>query len=233
MLHIGTAGWSIPKAQAAAFPPEGSHLARYAAVLPCVEINTSFYRPHRPATYARWAATVPPGFRFAVKLPRTITHEARLAHTEPLLDRFLAEATALGDRLGPLLVQLPPSLRFHPTPFFAALRARHEGDIVCEPRHPSWFTPEATALLLTHRIARAAADPAVVPEAAEPAAWPGLAYWRLHGSPRMYYSPYGPTRLAALARHLAPATPTWVIFDNTADGHATADALHLRHGTRT
>lgn len=228
-LRIGTAGWSISAAHAAAFPATGTHLARYAAVLPCAEINTSFYRPHRPATYARWATSVPAGFRFAVKLPRAITHEARLANAEPLLDAFLAEAIALGDRLGPLLVQLPPSLPFRPGDFFAQLRARHAGEVVCEPRHPSWFTPEATAHLLAHRIARVAADPAIVPEAAEPGGWPGLAYWRLHGSPRMYYSPYGPARLAALAPRLAP--DAWVIFDNTADGHALADALHLLRGT--
>lgn len=225
-LRIGTAGWSIPKEHAAAFPAAGTHLARYAAVLPCAEINTSFYRPHRPATYARWAASVPPGFRFAVKLPRAITHEARLANAEPLLDAFLAQATALGAALGPLLVQLPPSLPFRPGDFFARLRARHEGDIACEPRHPSWFTPEATAHLLAHRIARVAADPAIVSQAAELGAWPGLAYWRLHGSPRMYYSPYGEARLAALAPRLAPGA--WVIFDNTADFHALADALTLR-----
>jgi uncharacterized protein YecE (DUF72 family) len=231
-LRIGTAGWSIPRAHAAAFPATGTHLARYAAVLPCAEINTSFYRPHRPATYARWAASVPAGFRFAVKLPRAITHEARLDHAEPLLDRFLAEATALGEALGPLLVQLPPSLPFRPTGFFAQLRARHAGDIVCEPRHPGWFTPEAEALLLAHRIARVAADPAILPAAAEPGAWPGLAYWRLHGSPRMYHSPYGPARLAPLARRLAADTgPSWVILDNTAEGHALADALHLLRGT--
>lgn len=231
MLRIGTAGWSIPKAHAAAFPAEGSHLARYAQVLNGAEINTSFYRPHRPATYARWAATVPPGFRFAVKLPRTITHEARLANTEPLLDAFLAEATALGDSLGPLLVQLPPSLRFHPATagtFAAALRARHAGDIACEPRHATWFTPEAESLLHTHRFARVAADPAVVPAAATPGGWPGLAYWRLHGSPRMYYSPYGEDRLAALARRLAATGPAWVIFDNTAEFQALSNALDLR-----
>lgn len=234
MHRIGTAGWNIPKDHAAAFPSEGSHLSRYAAVLPCVEINTSFYRPHRPATYARWRDTVPHGFRFAVKLPRTITHDARLANAEPLLDRFLAEVTALGPALGPLLVQLPPSLRFDratAAAFLAALRARHPGDLACEPRHPTWFTADATTLLQDLRIARVAADPAVVPQAAEPGGWPGFAYWRLHGSPDMYHSPYGPARLAELGRRLASGIPTWIIFDNTADGHATADALLMLRGT--
>lgn len=231
MAWIGTAGWNVPAAQAAFFPDAGSHLARYAAVLPAVEINTSFYRPHRPATYARWASTVPHGFRFAVKLPREITHDRRLEDAAGPLARFLSEVAALGSALGPLLVQLPPSLRFDPRiagPFLADLRARAPGDLVCEPRHPTWFTPEAEALLREHRIARVGADPAVVPAGAEPGGWPGLAYWRLHGSPEMYYAPYGPDRVAAYATRLrASPAPTWCIFDNTALGHATTDALEL------
>src|ERR1044071_6345908 len=112
MINVGCAGWSLPKAMADRFPATGSHLARYAARFPAVEINSSFYRPHRPATYARLAASVPPGFRFSVKLPRAITHERRLVGPSPRLDAFLAEATALGPALGCLLVQLPPSLAF-------------------------------------------------------------------------------------------------------------------------
>ena len=78
-IRIGTAGWTVPKAVAHAFPGEGGHLARYAGRLDAVEINSSFYRPHRPATYARWAECVPKDFRFAVKVPRLVTHELRNA----------------------------------------------------------------------------------------------------------------------------------------------------------
>jgi hypothetical protein len=127
-VRIGCTGWAIPTGSAEAFPSTGSHLARYAGRLAAVEISSSFYRHHRPDTYARWAATVPPGFRFAVKLPRAVTHDARLGPDGlPALDRFLAEAAHLGDRLGPLLAQLPPSLAFdaaRATAFFAALAAR-------------------------------------------------------------------------------------------------------------
>src|SRR5690349_20087775 len=111
-VYVGCAGWSIPKEHAGLFPAAGSHLERYAARFAAVEINSSFYRPHRPGTYARWAATVPEGFRFAVKMPREITHRRRLVGAVELLDRFLDEARALGDKLGPLLVQLPPKLTF-------------------------------------------------------------------------------------------------------------------------
>jgi uncharacterized protein YecE (DUF72 family) len=230
-IHLGTAGWGIPKTFAADFPGEGPHLDRYARILPATEINTSFYRPHKPETYARWAASTPAGFRFAVKLPKLITHTQRLQDPAAALDRFLGEAGALGDRLGPLLVQLPPSLAFDPAvaaAFFESLRARFTGDVVCEPRHRSWFGEEAGRMLADHRIARVAADPAPVPAAAEPGGWDGLLYLRLHGSPRMYYSPYAPAVLERTAARLAEEAsrrPVWCIFDNTADFHATGDAL--------
>ncbi len=111
-IRVGCAGWSLPKEQSDRFPSEGSHLARYAVRFPAVEINSSFYKPHRPDTYSRWAESVPADFRFSVKVPKVISHERRLVDANDVLDRFLGEATELGDRLGPLLVQLPPSLSF-------------------------------------------------------------------------------------------------------------------------
>lgn len=161
-IYVGVAGWSIPKEHAARFPVEGSHLERYAQVFNAVEINSSFYRPHRPQTYARWAASVPDGFRFAVKVPREITHRRRLAGADELLERFLGEAGALGEKLGPLLVQLPPRLAFSASTaqsFFAALRKRFRGGVVYEPRHASWLTHEAEQMLSGFRVARVAADP--------------------------------------------------------------------------
>lgn len=233
-IYIGTAGWSLPAAVQSAFPSAGTHLERYAARLSAVEINSSFYRPHRPATYARWAASVPPDFRFAVKVPKVITHERRLLNVAEPLNRFLGEATMLGDALGCLLVQLPPSLAFDPEAagaFLKVLRRVHAGAVALEPRHPSWFTDAAVELLEAHQVARVAADPAVVPAASEPGGWPGLAYFRLHGSPRMYYSPYDDAYLDALALRLRDtadrAQSVWCIFDNTALGAAWAHALYL------
>lgn len=233
--RIGTAAWSIPKEHAVSFPVAGSHLERYGAVLNAVEINSSFYRPHRTATYERWAASVPDDFRFAVKVPKAITHERRLQDVGDLLDQFLSEAGGLGPKLGPLLVQLPPSLSFQPgvaDGFLSELRSRIEGGIVCEPRHASWFVPEVETLLDGLRIARVAADPAPVPGADEPGGWRGLSYYRLHGSPRIYYSAYSREYLAAiaevLARDAAAGVETWCIFDNTAAFAATGDALTAR-----
>lgn len=238
-VWIGAAGWSISKEHAAAFPIAGSHLNRYGAVLNAVEINTSFYRPHRPETYERWAAAVPENFRFAVKVPKAITHERRLEDASDLLDRFLSEVGCLGRKLGPLLVQLPPSLSFQPgiaDRFLSGMRSRIHGSIVCEPRHVSWFTPEVETLLGGLRIARVAADPAPVPGADEPGGWRGLSYYRLHGSPRMYYSAYSLEYLAGVAEVLAAdaaaTIETWCIFDNTAAFAATGDALTAKRLTQ-
>ena len=213
------------------FPPASTLLQRYAAVFPAVEINSSFYRPHRAATYARWAAAVPGQFRFAVKLPRSLTHESRLVGGPHLLEPFLAEAGALGDRLGVLLVQLPPSMGFDrevAEAFFDDLRRRYQGLVACEPRHPSWFGGEAEALLRGSRVARVAADPAVVPDARVPGGWTGLSYWRLHGSPRMYHSAYSEGDLMRLVDEVTGVEgEAWCIFDNTAAGAATRHALYL------
>src|SRR3954471_16449790 len=136
-MRIGTAGWTIPKRHAEGFPGEGSHLERYARQFSAAEINSSFHRPHARTTYERWAAAVPGHFRFAVKIPREITHKRRLVDTEDALEAFAGEVAGLGDALGPLLVQLPPSLGFEADvagSFFAALRSRFEGPAVCEPR---------------------------------------------------------------------------------------------------
>ena len=232
-VFIGTAGWSVPRAVSGKFPAEGSHLERYAQVYNAVEINSSFYRPHRPATYERWAASVPRGFRFAVKMPKTITHDLRLqAATRPLV-KFLGEVQALGAKLGPVLIQLPPSLVFDEKiagQFFTLLRRHHAGAAACEPRHASWFEAAVAPLLVEHRIARVAADPACVPAAAQPGGWSGLAYRRLHGSPRMYWSSYPKKFLRGLAAQIQTSrvAQSWCVFDNTASGAAAENALALK-----
>jgi uncharacterized protein YecE (DUF72 family) len=228
-IRIGTAGWAISSRYASQFRGAGTHLRRYSLVFNCAEINSSFYRPHMRKTYERWAASTPRSFRFSVKLPKLITHEQRLREPEAVLDRFANEVTGLGEKLGVVLVQLPPSLAFdEPVAgrFFAALAQRIYIPAVCEPRHRSWFTPEADAWLAERRIVRAAADPIPAPGAFDPGGWRGLTYIRLHGSPRMYYSAYEPPFISVLTRRLeSQRVPTWCIFDNTAEGAALGDAL--------
>ena len=164
-------------------------------------------------------------------MPKEITHERRLCDVSKVLDRFLAEIAGLGSKLGPLLVQMPPSLAFEEAvarSFFDELRARFTADVVCEPRHATWFARDADRLLAEYRVARVAADPAVVPRAAEPGGWSGLAYYRLHGSPKMYYSSYSSEFLESLAAKLRETVvPAWCIFDNTTLGAATINAVDL------
>lgn len=231
MVCIGCAGWSIPKPHAGAFPTEGSALERYAQVLNCVEINSSFYRPHQPATWRRWAASVPADFRFAVKMPKAISHGCRLQACDGLVDGFLDQVGGLEQKLGWLLLQLPPSLPFDATvalPFLEHLRERYAGALACEPRHASWFRAPVDRALRTLGVSRVAADPARVPRAAVPGGDRQRVYVRLHGSPRMYYDAYAPSRLARIGRRLMQAPEAWCIFDNTAAGHAMGDALALR-----
>jgi uncharacterized protein YecE (DUF72 family) len=228
MSFIGTAGWTIPARYKSEFPGEGSHLQRYAARLRCVEINSSFYRPHKRATYERWAANVPEDFRFSVKVPRAITQNHRLEDYGDRLDRFLDDAAGLGEKLGVLLAQLPPSLAYDAQvaeKFFRDL-ARADVAIACEPRHKSWFTPECERSLNSLHVARVAADPPRAPGDGVPGGDRRMAYFRLHGSPKIYYSDYSDAQLAGLAQKLRPGD--WCIFDNTAAFHALGNALTLQ-----
>jgi uncharacterized protein YecE (DUF72 family) len=232
-VYVGCAGWNLPREHWPMFPSHGTHLQRYASQLLAVEINSSFYRPHRPQTYLRWAQSVPASFRFSVKVPKVITHVQRLQGCERLLDEFLAQCTALGDSLGCLLVQLPPSLAYDEATaaiFFRALRQRYAGPVVLEPRHETWLS--ADALLIEQRIGRVAADPSPITGGGAPGGWSGIHYWRLHGSPRIYHSNYDHGRLQALAKQVQKSAcegiATWCIFDNTASGFAVSNALALQ-----
>jgi uncharacterized protein YecE (DUF72 family) len=232
-IRIGTAGWSLPRALAEDFPGAGSHLERYARRMNAVEVNTSFYRPHKRAIWERWAAATPEDFRFSVKTPRLLTHDQRLMNPDAALDVFAEQVAGLGDKLSVLLVQLPPSLILDVAvvgPFFTAVHQRFDAAVVCEPRHASWFEPEADALMVEARVARVAADPAKIPGADEPGGWTGLSYARLHGSPRVYYSAYSAEFLTGQGRRLQALSangPVWCILDNTASGAALGDALTI------
>jgi uncharacterized protein YecE (DUF72 family) len=233
LVRIGVAGWNIPRDSAGEFPADGSHLQRYSRVFNSVEINSSFYREHRLSTWERWRDSVPDDFQFSVKAPRAITHDAKLRCEPEVLSKFLQQVEMLRKKLGPILFQLPPSLAFDResvTAFLTMLRQHFAGDVVWEPRHKSWFEDAATEMLSTFRVARVAADPACAPGAAHPAAASDVVYFRLHGSPRLYYSAYDEDFLVGLAPRLAEfaaTAKTWCVFDNTASGAATRNALEL------
>jgi uncharacterized protein YecE (DUF72 family) len=208
-------------------------LERYAAVFGAVEINTTFYKPHRASTFERWAGATPDDFAFCLKMPKTLTHELRLADCGPGIAAFLESAAPLSHKLKTLLIQLPPSLALDEAvaaKFFENLRQSWDGQAACEPRHATWFTPQGDALLSTHRIARVGADPVRAPGGDQPGGWPGFAYRRLHGSPRVYYSSYDEAYLTRLADEVAGDPPdSWCVFDNTTSGAAADNALTLQH----
>jgi len=227
-VYVGCATWAIGAANDHLLPRvPGGNLARYAARLTAAEVNSSFHRQHRHATWGRWARSVGPGFRFSVKLPKAITHERRLVGVDEPLDAFAAEVRMLGEKLAVVLVQLPPSFAFDAGVFAAfheRLTARvADAAVAVEPRHPSWFEDGVEAFLAERRVARVAADPAVVPRAADPGGWGGLRYFRLHGSPVTYRSPYSDDYLDALTARLRAGD--WCIFDNTASGAALGNAV--------
>ena len=236
-IEVGTAGWSIPRADAERFDASGSALQRYASRFPVVEINSSFHRSHRPETWARWHDEVPDTFRFSVKLPKEVTHWRKLRDCHEPIATFLGEIAGLRHKLGAVLVQLPPKFEFDRAACSALLDqlAAVDAAVVCEPRHPGWFTPRVDDFLAGHRVSRVAADPAITPRGAVPGGWGELAYYRLHGSPVIYRSSYV-DRLEAIGESLLDSSATskdvWCIFDNTASSAATQNALSVLEETR-
>jgi uncharacterized protein YecE (DUF72 family) len=151
------------------------------------------------------------------------------------LRSFLQEVAGLGKKLRVLLVQTPGSLAFEAGVmgrFFALLETTSPCRIVCEPRHASWFTEKAEETLRRYKVGRVAADPANVPEAGEPGGARNLLYYRLHGSPKMYYSAYSYEYLQELSEKITSANATtrevWCVFDNTARHASWENALQLK-----
>lgn len=230
-LFIGTAGWRMPKVGDTR--NEGSVLEAYAAHFNGVEVNSTHYKHHMERTYLRWAASVPKSFRFGVKMHRDITHVQRLTQVGPIQE-FLCEVSALGDKLGPVLIQLPPKLSWSEAhgDVLEAVREVYGGSIVLEPRHPSWADSAVLGRLKRIRIGVVAADPPLIVPAVEPLGEPSLAYFRLHGNPRMYWSPYDEAALRSVAEKaqawFEKDHQVWIMFDNTASGEAAPNALRLK-----
>ncbi|MFN2450119.1 MAG: DUF72 domain-containing protein, partial [Candidatus Baltobacteraceae bacterium] len=159
-----------------------------------------------------------------------ITHVRKLVDCRELLAAFLEETAALGSKREVLLVQLPPKLAYDAAvarAFFTTLQSLYGGTVVLEPRHAGWFDDDANAWLEAIGVARVAADPAPVAQAAFPGGSRSLTYIRLHGSPRVYYASYDDAAIASIAHRLRAAPNAWCIFDNTASGAAASDALRL------
>lgn len=231
IYRIGCAGWNLPRELREA---SISYLERYSQLYNCVEINSSFYRHHQPKTYKRWKETVPDDFKFAVKIPKSVTHEAK--EIESTIPKFLEETAELEHKLGPLLAQFPPGARFkieEVSKLFSIMRSSFNGTIVCEPRHASWFEIDAFKTMADYDVLLVGADPLPV-QAAPNVLDSKLHYLRLHGSPRIYYSNYNSEFISSLELILREASEeTWAIFDNTAAGFAYQNAVELSHRLST
>ena len=183
-LFVGTSGFSYPEWKGVFYPadlPADQMLRFYSQTFATVEINNTFYRYPKDETLRQWAATVPAGFRFSVKAHRRITHEKRLADVDADVGFLFERTQALGDRLGPLLFQLPPSLRCDFALLEAFLHAqRPRAQVVMEFRHPTWRQERVYAMLEEHRVSLCAAE---TDDEAQPRERVGpISYLRLHKS---------------------------------------------------
>jgi uncharacterized protein YecE (DUF72 family) len=236
-LHIGTSGWSYRHWRGAFYPrdlPARSHLAFYAGHFASVELNGSFYRLPGEQAVRAWRALAPPGFLFAVKGSRFITHNKKLAEPEIHLPRFLAAMGPLGARFGPVLFQLPPRWQRnagrleHFLATFRALAPRRA--LAIEFRHPSWYHQDITQVLrryhasfcISHLDGHLSPLTVTAP----------MVYLRLHGSGGRYAGTYGREGLAPWVAHisgwLADGRRVFCYFDNDIGAAAPADALLLQ-----
>ncbi|SMC23026.1 Uncharacterized conserved protein YecE, DUF72 family [Desulfacinum hydrothermale DSM 13146] len=231
-VRIGTSGW-IYRHWQGPFYPEGLSqrrwLEHYARHFDTVELNATFYRLPAEKTFLGWKHKTPDGFLWSVKAPRTITHYRKLQDVEEQLAEFLNRCALLESKLGPILFQLPPSLRYDEERFghFADLleSVRHP---VVEVRHRSWLNDRFFDQLDSHRIALCLSDTAGRYPYAEILTAPFI-YIRLHGSQKLYASSYSEEELQRWAEKiLSWQRPTYVYFDNDFQAHAVANAKRLQ-----
>ena len=166
-LHVGTSGFAYTEWKPDFYPADlknDAMLSFYASRLPSVEINYTFYREPAQKTVDGWVAKTPSGFRFALKANRKITHTKRLVDVDDVLERFLDSARRLGERLGPILFQTPPTLRYDADVLDAFLARLPAGDMpnpclaAMEFRHESFDTPECREKLAANGVAWCVAD---------------------------------------------------------------------------
>ena len=233
-IHIGCSGWVYRHWRGTFYPeglPQKRWFERYSEDFDTVEINASFYRVPLASTFDGWRDKAPSGFRYAVKVNRFITHMKKLLDCEETVDEFVALARRLGPALGPLLYQLPPSLRFDPERLESFLR-RLPIDLeqAVEFRHTSWYDERVLRLLDRHGIGFVVHDL----RGLQSPRWASgrIAYIRFHGTSGRYFGRYANEALLGWAdwcREQAGAgRSVWCYFNNDIHGHAIEDARTLR-----
>lgn len=242
-LFVGTSGWQYKDWRGVLYPegvPQRLWLEEYARRFRTVEVNNAFYRLPAAETFADWRRRTPEGFVMAVKASRYLTHIKRLRDPREPVRRLMTRAEALGDRLGPILLQLPPTLRADPAALDACLRCFPASvRVAVEPRHSSWWTAERPlrTLLEHHDAALCWADRASRPITPlwRTASW---GYLRLHAGAAHPFPHYGPQSLTSWSRRIHEAWPTadtdvYAYFNNDQGGAAVTDAEHFaRKATR-
>jgi uncharacterized protein YecE (DUF72 family) len=225
-ILVGTSGFSYAPWRGTFYPeklPAEQMLAFYAQQLPAVEINNTFYRMPAPQMLQKWASDTPTGFHFALKSPRRITHERKLADVGETLTRLYEVAGVLGDKLGPILFQLPPNMRKDVARLTDFLAQLPEGlRAALEFRHESWFSPDVYEALRARDAALCIAESEDLATPMEPTA--GWGYLRLRRQD------YGDAELAAWAARLrtAPWSNAYVFFKHEDEGKGPALATRLR-----
>ena len=229
-LLVGTSGFDYRDWRGAFYPRfirGGDRLAYYAEHFATVELNVTFYRMPAADAFRGWRDAVPDDFRFAVKASRYLTHTLRLTEPQASVDYLMERASLLGDRLGVVLLQLPPSLELDAERLDRTLRAFGERvPVAVEPRHRSWFVDETWDVLREHGAAFVLADRRgpITPLVAT-APW---TYLRLHvgrASPRPCYGDRALASWVARLRGLGPAgRDGWVFFNNDHRACAVANA---------
>lgn len=239
MIRIGTSGWLYPPWRGVFYPkglPHRRELEHLSRKVNSVELNGTFYSLQRESSFRTWHAQTPDDFLFAVKGGRFITHMKRLRDPDQALSKFFESGVfLLGDKLGPFLWQLPPTLRFDPpllADFFAHLPRAHDGRPLrhaLEVRHESFRTDAFPELLREHDIALVVADTANKFLYLEDVT-ADFVYIRLHGEEELYVSGYTDESLdrwAAKIRTWSTTRDVYVYFDNDAKVMAPRDAVAL------
>jgi uncharacterized protein YecE (DUF72 family) len=230
-LRVGTSGYQYRHWRGVLYPPGlavRAWLARYAATFDTVELNATFYRLPTAEAAERWRREVPPGFLFAVKGSRYLTHLKRLREAGEGLRRFFDPVARLGPTLGPVLWQLPPQLRPDLDRLDRFLARLPPGRHAFEFRDPAWYAEETCAVLDRHGAAFCEHDRV---ERRPPRATGRFRYVRFHGTTGRYHGRYGPAALRPWAEDLLDwartARDAFVYFNNDVGGAAVRDALDL------
>ncbi|NMR21643.1 DUF72 domain-containing protein [Cellulomonas fimi] len=235
-VHVGTSGWSYGHWHDALYPhgsPPVDRLGHYVQQFGTVELNASFYRWPRAATFARWRERLPPGFQLSVKAPRGLTHAKRLYAPEAWVDRITASWHELGDRRAVLLVQLPPGMaRDDARLDFFLGRVPRWVRVAVELRHPSWLHDDVFALLEHHGAASCVMSGAHLPCVLRATA--PFVYVRLHGPDHqhLYGGSYSDADLGWWADRVrewdGAGQDVYAYFNNDGDANAVRNALTLR-----